>query len=45
MYLCSVLGSGIYYVCVFDSISLMMLMMMEGLQRGLAYAIETPTIN
>ena len=42
--LCSMLGTGIYYLCVLDSISLMMLMMIEGPERGLAYAIETLTI-
>ena len=31
------------YIFVPDSINLVMLMMMEGLERGLAYAIETLT--
>ena len=37
-------GSGIYYFCVFDSIGLGMLVMIERPERGLAYAIETLTI-
>ena len=38
------LVSVIYYLSVFDSISLVMMVMMEGPERGLAYAIETLTI-
>ena len=43
-YLCSALVSVIYYLYVVDRTNLVMLMMMEGPERGLAYAIETPTI-
>ena len=42
-YLCSVLVIVIYYLCVVDSIKLnlvMLMMMMEGPERGLANAIE-----
>ena len=35
--LCSMLGTGIYYLCVLDSISLMMLMMIEGPERFFYY--------
>ena len=43
-YLCSMVGSVIYYLCVLDNIGLEMLVMLEGPERGLAYAIETVTI-
>ena len=44
-YLYSMVGSGIYYFCVLDSIGLGMLVMMEEPEHGLAYyAIETLTI-
>ena len=37
-------GSVIYYLCVLDNIGLEMPVMLEGPERGLAYAIETLTI-
>ena len=43
VYVCNVVGGG-SYISVSDSTNLVMLMMMEGPARGLAYAIDTLTI-